>query len=164
MLAPYRSLGVVAMRRRSAEYRKDRVADELFDRAAVTLDLFQHRSVIPTQKIAHVLGIRLIGSSRGADDIDEERRYELAFLASRCGPDELRTAIGAEPRKLRIFVPAPKAGHMREFSRPTLGLFLDLRTAVDELGVPSGEIRTRLTVRPQPTSLISNSTARWEHV
>ena len=86
------------MRCRSAEYRKDRVADELFGRAAVTLDLFQHGSVIPAQKIAYVLGIRLVGSSGGADDIDKEGRYKLAFLAFRCGPAELCAAIGAEPR------------------------------------------------------------------
>ena len=56
------ALRVVLVRDRRAEHGHDRVADELLDRAAVSLELLAHAREIRREQGAHVLGIELLGS------------------------------------------------------------------------------------------------------
>jgi hypothetical protein len=59
-----RPLGVVLVRRRRAERRHHRVADELLDRPARPLDLCRHRVVEPVEQRPYPLRI-LVPGQRG---------------------------------------------------------------------------------------------------
>ena len=74
------ALGVVLLRRRSAERGEHRVARELLDRTAGRRNLSLHRVVEAVHQRSDALGI-LLGGERGrADDVCEEHRDELALL------------------------------------------------------------------------------------
>ena len=77
----HRPLRVVPVRYRRAEDRHDGVAGELLQRAAVLLDPPPRLGVVDAERVANVLGIRLVGSRRKADEIDEEYGDELPLFA-----------------------------------------------------------------------------------
>jgi len=78
---PDGSLGVVLVGDRSSEDGHDRIADELLDGAAEALDLPLDSGMVRPQRGANVLGIRLVGTSSEAHEIDEQHRDELPFFA-----------------------------------------------------------------------------------
>jgi len=84
------------VRRRSTEKGDDRVADELLDRAAVSLQLMAEPGVVGGEQRANVLRIELLGARGEANEVGEEDGDDLAFFArGRRRGVELRTA-GAE--------------------------------------------------------------------
>ena len=80
------ALGIVLVRLRRAEQREDGVAAELLERAAVGLELAADARVVRRDERLHVLRVELLGARRRADEVDEDRRDDLALLArGRCG-------------------------------------------------------------------------------
>ena len=95
------------MRRRRAEERHHRVADELLDGAAETLELAAQVRVVGREQGAHVFGIELLGTRGEADQVGEENRHDLPLLARGRGHGLERGATGvAEPRAGRVLLPA----------------------------------------------------------
>ena len=104
-----RAFGVVAVGHRRAEHRHHRVPDELLQRSAVRLDLLAGHRVVARQRVADVLGIRVVGGRRKAFEVDEEDRDELPLLARAGARAERRSARGAEPSPARSAAPAALA-------------------------------------------------------
>ena len=80
---PARSQRVVLVRRRHAEHRHHRVADELLDRAAVPLDDRLHPLEVAREQSAKRLGIRPLAQRRRTGDVAEEDGDDLANFARR---------------------------------------------------------------------------------
>ena len=106
---PHRALRVVLMRDRRAEDGHHRVADELLDRSAESLELVSRTRVVRRELRADVLGIGRLGMSRVADEVDEHDAHHLPFLARGS-----RRQRGAEPQ------PEQKRASSA-LSRPQLG-------------------------------------------
>jgi hypothetical protein len=106
---PHRSFGVVLVRHRRATYRHHRVTDELFDRAAVTLDLFSQACVVGTDASAHVLRILLLGGGGESHQVTEEDGDDLPLLdhGPRLGGQRSR-AVAAESKPVRVLLPAAR--------------------------------------------------------
>ena len=88
---PHRPLRIVLVRRRRAEHRHHRVADELLHRASVMLERRPQPLVIRTQDRLHILRIQRLGPRREADEVREQDRDDLPLsprarhaLASSC--------------------------------------------------------------------------------
>jgi hypothetical protein len=80
------TFGVVLMCHRRTERGHDRVADELLDGAAESLDLRAYAFEVRALKRPHVLRIELFRLRSGADQVAEEDRHQLPLLArSRSG-------------------------------------------------------------------------------
>ena len=77
---PDRSLRVVLVHDGRAEDRHHRVADELLDRPAVTLDLPLGRGMEGPQGGTHVLRVSRIGAGGEADEVADENGDDLALL------------------------------------------------------------------------------------
>jgi hypothetical protein len=76
-----RAFGVIFLRRRCPEGGHDRVPYELFDRSAGVVDFGRHRVVEAIEERSRPLWI-LRGAELGrADEVGENDRGELAFLA-----------------------------------------------------------------------------------
>jgi hypothetical protein len=75
------ALGVVLVRRRSAEQGHDGIADELLHRAAVPLELGAYAHVVRAQDRLHVLGIQRLGPRGEADEVAEEDAHDLPLAA-----------------------------------------------------------------------------------
>ena len=75
------AFGVILMRHRRAERGHDRIADELLDRSAESLDLRAYAFEVRALKRAHVLRIELLRLRREADQVAEEDRDQLPLLA-----------------------------------------------------------------------------------
>ncbi len=75
------------MRNRRAEERHHRVADELLDRAAVSLELAADPGVIGPEHGTDVLGIEPFRLLREADEVAEEDGDDFSLLSrrTRCG-------------------------------------------------------------------------------
>ena len=105
----HRSLGVVLVGGRGAVDRDDRVADELLDRASVSLEVTPQGLVVPTEDGAHVLRVEPLGAGGRAHEVDEDRRDDLPlFPRARLG-GEGRAARVAEPGVVRVLAGAPGA-------------------------------------------------------
>jgi hypothetical protein len=77
-------LGVVLVRDRRPKHRHDRVADELLHRAAVALEHRSEVAVIRLKKPSHLLRVHSLRARGEADEVGEQHRDDLAFLARRC--------------------------------------------------------------------------------
>jgi len=100
------ALGVVLVGLRRAEERQDRIAAELLERAAVALELGPYPCVVRSDERLDVLGVELLGSCCRADEVDEDRRDDLSFLARRRGSGragQRRAAGQAEASLCGIF-------------------------------------------------------------
>ena len=75
------TLGVAFVRERSAEDAHHRIADELLDRAAETLQLGLDVRMVMGEEPGDVLGIHLLGLRGEADQVGEEDSHDLALLA-----------------------------------------------------------------------------------
>ena len=106
------ALGIVLVGHGRAEDGHYGVADELLHRAAVPLDLAGDAFVVGAERGAHVLGVRLVGAGREADEVDEEHGDDLALLAGRRRL-ERRAAGEAEARALRVLLAAVRADDHR---------------------------------------------------
>jgi hypothetical protein len=97
------------VRDRSAEQRNDRIANELFHGAAEALKLGPRPLVVRSQACAHVLRVEALGDRRRADDVAEENRDDLPFLArgSRF-VNEQRGAGVAETSAIRVLLPTTR--------------------------------------------------------
>ena len=74
-----RPRGVVLVRHGHAEDGHYGVADELLDGAAFALDLLSHRGCVGAENVLQVLRIEPLAERRGARDVGEEDRDELAL-------------------------------------------------------------------------------------
>jgi hypothetical protein len=79
----YRPERIVLMQDRCAEDGHDRVADELADGAAVTLEDGGHLIEVPRHEPAHPLRILPLAKRRGPDDVAEDDGHGLPDLARR---------------------------------------------------------------------------------
>jgi len=104
---PHGAFRIVAVGGGSAEDAHDRVADELLDRTAETLDFQSDPLVIRREDCEHVLGVELLGASRGADEVDEEHADDASFLLRPSRLGEGGPAPTAVPRVAGVLVPAP---------------------------------------------------------
>ena len=77
----HRAFRIILVRDRGSEHRHDGVADELLDRAAVALQLGAHSGVVAVEGCPDVLRIHALRASRRPDQVDEQDRHDLAFLA-----------------------------------------------------------------------------------
>jgi hypothetical protein len=96
---------------RSAEGSHHRIADELLDSAAVTLDLLTQARVIGADASPHVLRILLLRGGGEADEVAEEDGDDLALLECprRRDREERRGALVAELRPCRVLFAAVRA-------------------------------------------------------
>ena len=111
---PNGPLRIVLVHDGRTEHRHDRVADELLDRAAVSLQLGPDACVMRCQNSAHVFRVASLGRRRRADEVGEDDRDDLALLAAdgRC---ERRATRGAESRLALALLPTVRAhDHTRE--------------------------------------------------
>ncbi len=89
----------------------DGVADELLDRPAVVLDDPPHALEVAGQQGAQGFRVEVLSELRGARDVAEEHRHDLALLPSE-RLDERRGALVAELRTFRVLLAAARAdGH-----------------------------------------------------
>jgi len=87
---------------RRSEDGDDRIADELFNGASMTLELRPDPGVIRRQLGPHVLGIQLLSACRRPNKVAEHDGDDLAFLNRSGSRGEARSALGAELRLCRI--------------------------------------------------------------
>ena len=104
------TLRVVLVRGRRAEECHDRVSDELFDGAAVSLELGADAIVVRAENGAHLLGIELLRFRSEPDKVAEEDGDDLPLLArrERLGA-ESRPAHPAQAEPLRVLLAAARA-------------------------------------------------------
>ena len=99
------------MRGGRAEQSHHRVADELLDRAAATLELGAHALVVRPQYTANLLRIETLGAGGEADKVAEHHRDDLPLLArGNLRRDERRAAHPAQPEAVRILLTTARAG------------------------------------------------------
>jgi hypothetical protein len=100
------------MCQRRAEHGHDCVADELLDSAAVALDHLLQPGVVRAEPGANVLGVGMLRGGREAQQVTEEHRDNLAFLAHRGLGSfaEWRCAKRAEREVAGEFLGAVRAG------------------------------------------------------
>ena len=79
----------------------DGIADELLNDAAMTFNRGARRRAIAAQQRVDILGICVLSKRGEADDVAEERRDHLAFLAKRLRGRQWGAAVRAEPRVVR---------------------------------------------------------------
>src|SRR5262249_20401290 len=91
-----RALRIVLVGLRRAEQREDGVAAELLEGAAVGLELTADACVVRSHERPHVLGIEILGTSGGPDEVDKDPCDGLAFLAGRRGGGEGASAKAAK--------------------------------------------------------------------
>jgi hypothetical protein len=100
-------LRIVLVRDRRAEDGHDGIADELLDRAAVTLEFGAKSCVIGGERCAHVLRVPSLGLRGRADEVGEQNRHDLAlFEQDTDGRGQRGSATRTESRSLRAFPPA----------------------------------------------------------
>src|SRR5206468_4979653 len=105
---PDRSLGIVLVSGRDAEYRHDGVADVLLDGAAEAFDLLGHGSEEGLQDAAKVLRIEAGSELGGRREVGEQDGHDLALLE--LGGLQRGAARAAEPHAWRPGGPADLAG------------------------------------------------------
>ena len=98
----HRALGVVFVDERRSEDGDDRIADELFNGASMTLELRPDAGVIRRQLRADVLGIQLLCACRRPNKVAEHDGDDLTFLNRPGSRGEARAALRAELRLWRI--------------------------------------------------------------
>ena len=124
------ALGVVLVRRRSAEEGHHGVTDELLDRASVSFELGSDTRVVRAQDRLDVLGIQRLRLRREAHEIAEENAHDLALAtlpARRHGAESTTWA-----RSSLIFVARIKDSSVR-----------DVAAAADMVEVVSGRTQLR---------------------
>ena len=77
------ALGVILVRDRRPEHRHHRVTDEFFHGAAMALDHLLELGMVRAEPGANVLGVGVLRGGGEADQVAEEHRDHLAFLADR---------------------------------------------------------------------------------
>src|SRR5439155_10800618 len=112
-------LGVVVVGHRSAEHGHHGVAHELLDGAFEPFDLATDRVVVRPKRGPDVLRIGPLGPGGEPDQVAEQDRDDLSFLARiRWGLRDRRTAAPAEPEPLGIVLTAAlTARHDRSLVR-----------------------------------------------
>ena len=101
-----RAQGVVLMRHRNPEDGHDRVADELLHHALVALDRRAHHPVVARQHLPERLGVQPLAHLRGLRQVAEDDRDALAGLTRAARGRQWSGAAQAEPRPLRVLLPA----------------------------------------------------------
>ena len=102
------ALGVVLVRRRRPEERHHRVADELLDGAAVSLELGADALVVGAEDSLDVLRVHRLGPRREADEVAEDDRDDLAFAARRRHQAVFASASSASPRSRKKVAPTER--------------------------------------------------------
>ena len=98
--------GVVLVQHRDPEHAHHRVADELLDGPAVTLDDGFRRREVPRHRAAQAFRIELVAERRRPRHVGAENSDRLPRLPHRSVRRERLCARVAEARALRVFVPA----------------------------------------------------------
>ena len=112
-----RPLGVVFVGDRRAEDAEDRIADELLDRAAKTLELRADTAVVRRQQAADVFWVELLCEAREAHEVDEDNRDDLPLGGgTRLRVLKAHAAGPAEAATCRILLATPGAGRHRQQS------------------------------------------------
>ena len=91
------TLRIVLVRLRRAEERQNGIAAELLEGAAVPLELAADARVVGRYERSHVFGIEIFRACGRADEVDEDRGDDLAFLARRRCGGERTPAEAAKP-------------------------------------------------------------------
>ena len=105
---------VVLVRDGDPEDGHHRVADELLDGAAVTLEDRAKILEVAPHPCAQRLGIRRLAERRRTDEVAEEDGDDLALLARGLGRHERRPTCAAEARVVRVLTPAVRASRHEE--------------------------------------------------
>jgi len=74
---------IVLVRNRDAEHGHDGIADELLNRASVSLDSLLHALEVAGEQRAQGLRVSRLPQRRGADDVAEEDGYDFALQTAR---------------------------------------------------------------------------------
>src|SRR5262249_30481957 len=106
-------LGIILTSNWCAEDRHDGVADELLDSAAEPLELGPEPCVVPSEERADGLWVQAFGTRREADEIREQDGDRLSLFPQPGDGRERGCACEAEPRDLRIVLPAVWADRHR---------------------------------------------------
>ena len=106
---PARAQRVVLVRRRHAEHRHHRVADELLHRAAVRLDDRLHPLEVARQQRPQRLRVGRLAQRRRTGDVAEQHRDGLADFARDCRRRKPRATAVAKARPDRVLPPATRA-------------------------------------------------------
>ena len=95
---PQGSGRVVLVRRRHTERRHHGVADELFDRPALRLELLAHRPEVRREHLLEPLGVQALAEARRAGHVREQDRHQTPLLTRGNGFErfERRAARGTE--------------------------------------------------------------------
>jgi hypothetical protein len=101
---------VVLVQPRQAEDRHDRIADELFDRPAVTLDDHLHRVEVASEDLAQGFRVEAFAKGGGSLEVAEQDGDGLADFA-RQRRDQRRPAKAAYPELIRIVLATIWAHH-----------------------------------------------------
>jgi hypothetical protein len=109
---------VVLVHRRHAEDGHHRVADELLDRAAVTVDYRLRRLEVARHHPPQALGVDPLAERGRAGDVAEEHGHDLPHLARRCRLRQRRAAGVAKASALAVLGPTARADHAASLSRP----------------------------------------------
>ena len=94
----HRTQRIVLVHDGHAEHRRDRVADELLDRAAVAFEHGEHRLEVAREHAVQDLRVELLAESGRLDEVGEEHRDRLP-AAGRCGPRRGRRLGRSEPQR-----------------------------------------------------------------
>jgi hypothetical protein len=111
------ALGVVLMDDRRAENTDHGVADELLDRAVVTLDRSRRPGEVLPEERVHVLRVRRLVQRREAHEVAEERRDHLSLFGDERWASEKRAALAAESPAFPV--PSPTRRTDRRHSSPS---------------------------------------------
>ena len=115
------ALWIVLVRNRGAEHRHHGVADELLDRAAVSLELRTQARVVGGQDRPHLLGVVALGLGGRADEIREEDGHHLPLLQLvRARSLERRPAARAERSVGGALLPACRTDQRLGRHRPSI--------------------------------------------
>ena len=114
--------GVVLVQLRDAEDGHHRIADELLDHAAVTLDDDLHLVEVPGDEPAQRLRVELLPEAHRVGYVGEEHGHDLPHLGIRLRRRRQRCAAGAAEPQLRLVWRAARvADQVKAFHATTLG-------------------------------------------
>ena len=157
---PHRPLAVVLVRRWRAEYRHDRVPDELLHCGAIAGELGAHTLVVGPHQRFDILRIGAVRPGGRADKITKQHRNDLALFAETGRGVQSVPAGTAEVLVTWPLVAAARASHACSCSlgvgpasghAPALkGNYLDQKTATQEVDTHRSPLHISAVVASGP--------------
>ena len=108
---PQGSGRVVLVRRRHTERRHHGVADELFDRPALRLELLAHRPEVRREHLLEPLGVQALAEARRAGHVREQDRHQTPLLTRGTGSSGSSAEPHAGQKRASTGTSAPQVGH-----------------------------------------------------